>query len=141
MLISTDIALDENEIIRIYGKRWNIEVFFKVCKSYLNLTKECRALSYDAMTAHVAVVFTRYMMLAIENRASSDKRTLGRLFYLITDEMADINWIQAFQMLMDVFASTLTDKLSLTSAQLEQLMDSFFEALPLATKKCLGLCI
>lgn len=34
-LISTDTNLDENETIRIYGKRWDIEVFFKVCKSYL----------------------------------------------------------------------------------------------------------
>ena len=33
-LICTDTTLDENEIIRIYGKRWDIEVFFKVCKSY-----------------------------------------------------------------------------------------------------------
>ena len=95
-IISTDITLDENEIIRIYGKRWDIEVFFKICKSYLKLTKECRSLSYDAMTAHVAVVFTRYMMLAVENRTSSDKRTLGELFYLVADEMSDINWMQAF---------------------------------------------
>ena len=28
-LISTDTTLDENEIIRIYGKRWDIEVFFQ----------------------------------------------------------------------------------------------------------------
>ena len=34
-LISTDTNLDENEIIRVYGKRWDIEVFFMVCKSYL----------------------------------------------------------------------------------------------------------
>ena len=27
-LISTDISLDKNEIIWIYGKRWDIEVFF-----------------------------------------------------------------------------------------------------------------
>ena len=47
-LISTDVNLDENEIIRIYGKRWDIEVFFKVCKSYLNLSRECNSLSYDA---------------------------------------------------------------------------------------------
>ena len=43
------------------------------------------------------------MMLAVENRTSSDKRTLGELFYLIADEMSDINWMQAFQMLMDAF--------------------------------------
>ena len=33
-LISTDVNLDENEIIRIYGKRWDIEVFFKVCNFF-----------------------------------------------------------------------------------------------------------
>ena len=64
-LISTDVNLDENEIVRIYGKRWDIEVFFKVCKSYLNLSRECNSLSYDAMTAHTVVVFTRYMMLSL----------------------------------------------------------------------------
>lgn len=80
-IISTDTELDENEIIRIYGKRWDIEVFFKVCKSYLHLSKECRAMSYDAMTAHTAVVFTRYMMLSVENREANDERSLGELFY------------------------------------------------------------
>ena len=74
-LISTDTNLDENEIIRIYGKRWDIEVFFKVCKSYLNLSRECNSLSYDAMTAHTAVVFTRYMMLSLESRESNDNRS------------------------------------------------------------------
>lgn len=39
-LISTDISLSEEEIIRIYGKRWVTEVFIKVCKSYLSLSKE-----------------------------------------------------------------------------------------------------
>lgn len=30
--ICTDTSLSEEEIIRIYGKRWKIEVFFKTCK-------------------------------------------------------------------------------------------------------------
>lgn len=89
-IISTDTGLDDNEIIRIYGKRWDIEVFFKVCKSYLHLGKECRALSYDAMTAHTAVVFTRYMMLSVESRESNDERSLGELFLYFCDEMSDI---------------------------------------------------
>ena len=46
-LITTDMNISEDEIIRIYGKRWDIEVFFKVCKSYLKLSKECNSLSYD----------------------------------------------------------------------------------------------
>lgn len=35
--ICTDTTLSEEEIIRIYGKCWQIEVFFKTCKSMLNL--------------------------------------------------------------------------------------------------------
>lgn len=84
-LISTDVNLDENKIIRIYGKRWDIEVFFNVCKSYLNLSKECNSLSYDAMTAHTAVVFTRYMMPSLESRESNDNRSLGELFLYFSD--------------------------------------------------------
>ena len=34
----------------------------------LNLIGECHSLSYDALTAHVAIVFTRYMLLATEQR-------------------------------------------------------------------------
>ena len=108
-LISTDITLSEEEIIRIYGKRWDIEVFFKVCKSYLNISKECRSMSYDAMTAHTAVVFTRYMMLSLENRESNDNRSLGELFLYFSDEMSDITWIQAFQMLLQMFRAILSD--------------------------------
>lgn len=65
VLISTDTQLSEEELIRIYGKRWDIEVFFKACKSYLNFVKEYRGTSYDAMNAHVAIVFSRYVMLSV----------------------------------------------------------------------------
>ncbi len=56
-IICTDTTISKEEIIRIYGKRWDIEVFFKACKSYLHLIKECRSLSYNALTAHVSIVF------------------------------------------------------------------------------------
>ncbi|HHZ13919.1 MAG: IS4 family transposase [Caldicoprobacterales bacterium] len=140
-LITTDMNISEDEIIRIYGKRWDIEVFFKVCKSYLKLSKECNSLSYDAMTAHTAVVFTRYMMLAVENRQTSDLRTLGEIFYCIADEMSDISLIQAFHLLMQVFFDAITDKLSLTSEQLDQLLEAFMAALPKELKGKLLQCV
>ena len=129
-IISTNIDLAEDEIIRIYGKRWSIEVFFKVCKSYLRLSKECRSLSYDAMTAHTAVVFARYMMLAVEERSRADVRYLGELFLLLSDELADITWINAFHMLLNLFLNTISDKLSLTEKALNELMDAFISAIP-----------
>lgn len=139
-LITTDMTISEEEAIRIYGKRWDIEVFFKVCKSYLKLSKECNSLSYDAMTAHTAVVFTRYMMLSVENRKESDIRTLGETFYFFSDELSDITWIQAFHKIMQIFMNTLSDKLSLTSEELDKLLDAFILALPKELKGSLRLC-
>lgn len=129
-LISTNTTLDENEIIRIYGKRWDIEVFFKVCKSYLNLSKECNSLSYDAVTAHTAVVFTRYMMLSLESRESNDSRSLGELFLYFSDEMSDITWIQAFQMLLQMFRTMLSDNTELSEDKINELVDTFMNTVP-----------
>ena len=133
-LISTDTSLSEEEIIRIYGKRWDTEVFFKVCKSYLKLSKECNSLSYDAMTAHTAVVFTRYMMLSLESREANDARSLGEIFLYFTDEMSDITWIQAFQMLLQMFRNILVDELELSEEKLDELVDAFMNAIPTVLK-------
>ena len=133
-LISTDTTLDENEIIRIYGKRWDIEVFFKVCKSYLNLSRECNSLSYDAITAHTAVVFTRYMMLSLESRESNDNRSLGELFLYFSDEMSDITWIQAFQLLLQMFRTMLNDTTELSEEKINDMVETFIDTLPAILK-------
>ena len=61
--ICTDTTLSEEEIIRIYGKRWQIEVFFKTCKSMLNLLGECHSLSYDALTD---ITFSRSLCILMD---------------------------------------------------------------------------
>lgn len=133
-LISTDTSLDEEEIIRTYGKRWDTEVFFKACKSHLKLSKECNSLSYDAMTAHTAVVFTRYMMLSLESREANDNRSLGELFIYFSDEMSDITWIQAFQMLLQMSRAILRADLELSEDKINELVDAFMNAIPAVLK-------
>ena len=108
--ICTDTTLSEEEIIRIYGKRWQIEVFFKTCKSMLNLVGECHSLSYDALTAHVAIVFTRYMLLAMEPHQNEDQRTLGELFFFLVDEMTDITFSRSLCILMDAYFTEYESK-------------------------------
>ena len=129
-ILSTDPSLTEDEIIRIYGKRWSIEVFFKVCKSYLCLTKECKSISFDAMTAHTAVVFTRYMMLAVSKRESEDPRSMGELFMYCTDELADISFAQAFSLFMELFISHAEKFLTISEQDISVFVDKFFEAIP-----------
>ena len=128
--VCTDIALSEEEIIRIYGKRWQIEVFFKTCKSMLNLTGECHSLSYDALTAHVAIVFTRYMLLAVEQRQNEDQRTLGELFFFLVDEMADITFCRSLGILMDALMTSLQEILRLSDDQLVAFTADFEARLP-----------
>lgn len=134
-LISTNTNIDENEAIRIYGKRWQIEVFFKVCKSYLGLARECRSLSYDAMSAHVAVVFARYMLLAVENRESEDPRTLGELFLYFTDELADITFAQAFKQIMEMFCAEMKDRFDMDESAISEMMDKFISVLRPSTRR------
>lgn len=129
-LISTNTQLDEEEIIRLYGKRWDIEVFFKVCKSYLRLSKECRSLSYDSMTAHTAVVFTRYMMLAVENRQSRDLRTLGELFYYVCDELDDLTWMEGLQLLSHCFEEICVSQMEVSENPLQELLEKFLQEIP-----------
>jgi IS4 transposase len=45
-ILTTDIALEDAEIVRIYGMRWNIESFYKVAKSYLKLSQEFEGKAY-----------------------------------------------------------------------------------------------
>ena len=130
ILLSTDVSLTEEEIIRIYGKRWDIEVFFKTCKHCLQLCKECESRSYDAMTAYTAIVFARYTMLALENRVQLDERTFGVLFYDLCDELADIEFTEAFFLLMKAFHAAAAEKLFLMEEELEALFECFFSNLP-----------
>ena len=90
--------------------------------------------AYDAMTAHTAVVFTRYMMLSLESRESNDNRSLGKLFLYFSDEMSDITWIQAFQMLLQMFRSMLTESTELSDEKISELVDAFMNALPALLK-------
>lgn len=108
--------------------------FFKVCKSYLHMSKECRSISYDAMTAHTAVVFTRYMMLSLESRESNDERSLGELFLYFSDEMSDITWVQAFQLLLQMFRALLAANLDIADDKIDELVDTFMNSIPAVLK-------
>ena len=140
VLLSTDMSLSEEEIIRIYGKRWQIEVFFKVCKSHLRLTKECHSISFDAMVAWNAIVVSRYMMLALDKRLEEDARSFGELFSDICDELPDITFGKALQLLLEVFVNVAAEKYFLADDEVESLSKAFINALPEPFKKSFLKC-
>lgn len=129
-LICTNTDLSEEEIIRIYGKRWQIEVFFKTCKSMLNLIGECHSLSYDALTAHVAIVFTRYMLIALTGRRNEDVRTFGEIFFFLSDELADITFARSIQLLLKAVFESIYRNFTFTEEQMDSFITDFVLGLP-----------
>lgn len=114
-LLSTDLTLTAPDIIRIYRMRWDIEVFFKCAKSLLRLQKEFQGRSYDLLVSHTTIVFSRYILLAWQHRQSTDVRSFGGLFYLLCDEVGELDWAVALQQLLDLIqevASKVGRKLS-----------------------------
>ena len=134
-LLSTDTTLSEDDIVRIYGKRWDIEVFFKMAKQHLKLAKEIQSRDFDALIAHTSIVFMRYMFVIFQCRLETDHRTFGDLFYRCCSEVDDISFIEA-----------LYRVLSLAVAQLraidnfcEKTAFAFFDAIMNTALQCVGL--
>ena len=130
VIVSTDTELSEEEVIRVYGKRWDIEVFFKACKSCLNLVKEYRGISYDAMNAHVAIVFSRYMMLSVAQRENEDDKTICELCFCLLDEMEDITFSRSMCIIIDALMDAVMEYFHITEAQLEEFTAGFIQRLP-----------
>jgi hypothetical protein len=117
-LLCTDLSLPEKEIVRIYGKRWDIEVFFKMAKHYLKLDSELQVRDFDSILAHSTIVMIRFIFLAVEQRLASDDRTIGALFFAASEELTDITFTQA---LLRIFRF-LQEKVSQLSEKSQELM-------------------
>ena len=126
-LMSTDLELANEEIIRIYGKRWDIEVFFKMAKQHLKLAKEIQCRDFDALIAHTSIVFMRYMFLAYQCRIETDHRTFGDLFYACCDEMADISFIEALYRILTLAGERLREIGSYCEKTASAIFDAIIE--------------
>jgi hypothetical protein len=101
-ILSTKTDLADDEIVRIYGKRWDIEVFFKMMKHHLNLERETQLRDYDGIIAHITIVMSRYIFLAFEQRCHDDPRTLGSLFFACCEDRQDLTLVEAMQRVLSL---------------------------------------
>lgn len=118
-LLCTDLTLPDEEAVRIYGKRWDIEVFFKMAKHYLKLDSEIQVRDFDSIPAHSTIVMIRYIFLAVEQRFASDERTIGALFLAASDEIRDISLTEALLRILSLVQGKVRE-LYETSEQLVQ---------------------
>ena len=75
VLATPQTKLRPEEIVQLYGRRWQIETYFKTSKQYLALDKS-QVQSYDGQCGYIAV-------------------TIGDLFYLMNESLPDIKFIDA----------------------------------------------
>jgi len=106
-LLSTDTELADAEVVRIYGKRWDIEVLFKMAKQHLKLVKEIQCRDFDMLIAHTTIVFIRYMFIAYRVRMETDHRSFGDLFYACCQELDDISFVEALHRIMTLAVEQL----------------------------------
>jgi hypothetical protein len=135
VLATTKLSLKPDEIIQMYGRRWQIECFFKVAKQYLQFD-QTQIQSYDGLCGHLAMVLMGYDILALAARENKDERTLGDLFYDYGRPMPDIDVAKALNWLLETITG-LGKKFAMEAAVLDAIFDEFIKALPSSLVKLL----
>lgn len=138
-ILSTDTAMEENEIIRQYGKRWNIEVMFKCSKQYLKFGSDFQSPSFEAQNAQVAIAFTRYMLIALEQRESEDYRSCGELFMLFFQELQDITFIKALALIISLFKEGMMKLLGISEERIQSVVNYVVSVLPSYMQRTLSI--
>ncbi|MEK4884174.1 transposase [Bacillus sp. FSL W8-1127] len=140
-ILSTDTTLSNEEIVRIYGMRWDIETFFKFSKSFLHLAKEFQGRSYDMMISHTTIVFTRYILIAWQLRKEEDPKTMGNLFLFLCDEVKEMDFKTALLQLISLFQTLAEAKVYLSMDIFQCQLSNWITSLPRYIKDCLHISV
>ncbi len=127
VILSTDCSLSNEEIVRIYGNRWSIEVFFKSAKSLLKLGSEFQGRSYDMMIAHSSIVITRFILSEWLRREENDQKTFGELFFMCCDDIQDMDLITALQNLMAFMIDLVNEMKSVSVETVKNQLQQWIE--------------
>lgn len=136
VLLSTDVNLSPEEVINTYAKRWNIEVYFKMCKQHLQLSKY-QGTSYDGIFAHTTLVCLAYLVLAVTHRESIDNRTIGNIFYMMVDELQAMPYERALMILLTYFAEHIVTTDPVIESEIDTVIQEALAQLPNSLRSAL----
>ena len=130
VLLSTDCTLSSEEIVRTYGNRWSIELFFRASKSLLDLGSEFQGLSYDMIVSSTAIVFTRYILIEWLRRKKNDDKTICELFYLCCDDIQDMEFSTALKQLLEILVNGLKNQMITITSEIKSQLINWFVSQP-----------
>lgn len=130
VILTTDCSLSDSEVIRIYGNRWSIEVFFRATKSLLRLGDEFQGLSYDMTVSSTAIVFTRYIILEWLRRKKNDTKTICELFRVCCDDIQDIELSTALKQLLKILGEGIQNRTVIITNEVKAQLINWFVSQP-----------
>ena len=103
-IVSTNLELNDEEIIEIYKRRWDIEQGYKELREHFGFGKEENRI-YEALIARITLSFFTYNIVSYINRISNEPKTIGGLFKDLECELHTLAIaMQAFIAIMDEIA-------------------------------------
>jgi IS4 transposase len=103
-IASTDTEINDEEIIEIYKRRWDIEQGYKELREHFGFGKEENRI-YEALIARITLSFFSYNIVSYINRMSNEPKTIGGLFKDLECELHTLSIaMQAFIEIMDKIA-------------------------------------
>ncbi len=100
-IVSTDLTLNDEEIIEIYKRRWDIEQGYKELREHFGFGQEENRI-YEALIARITLSFFAYNITSYINRMSHEPKTIGGLFKDLECELYTLSIaMQAFIEIMD----------------------------------------
>ena len=102
-ILSTDITLSDERIVKLYSLRWNIEVMFRDFKQFLNFEHGCQSTNYDSLVAYLSILQTVHTYIVLQKRASIDTRSFGELFRCCIEEIKQRSFEDAFMIVISTF--------------------------------------
>lgn len=134
VLATTKTSLRPNEIIQLYGRRWQIETYFKAAKQYLRFD-QTQVQKYDGLCGHLAMVMMTYDLLAWQERQERDDRTIGDLFYIMGEAMPDLNITEVLVWFVKTLQEFMEDEPIIPRNLLEGTVNQFIKHLPQSVAK------
>ena len=129
VLATTKVSLRPAEIIQLYGRRWQIETYFKAAKQYLRFDKT-QVQNYDGLCGHLAIVMMTYDLLAWQERQEKDERTIGDLFYIMGEAMPDLSLTDVLVWFIKLLNQLVESEPVAPIKQLNETVDKFISSLP-----------
>ena len=132
-ILSTDLDLEEMDVLKVYLRRWSIECIFKEIKQYFGYSQS-KSSNYIAMISDLTIRYSFYIMFCYLKEVQNNK-PLGQLLTEFYQELFEL-WLFEFIELMcmryvhefiDYALKSGYSKLEDLKKNLEKTLHDFFE--------------